>query len=135
MTFEVNTCSSFRVIYHTCLASSSRHNFDTGRINLDSFVFISAVLTRPSRPGNTFMQRPSNERSRGMVLSTINTTSLTCKSLLFRVHFWRSCNIGKYSFNHLVQKQLAKNWARLHCLRECRSSSENIPGGTARLRR
>ena len=117
-------------------ASSNKHNFEIGRIKLDSFVFISAVLIRPSRPGNTgFIHRPSNQRPRGMFLSTTNTRSSTSRFLLSPIHFWRSCSTGKYSFIHLVQKQLAKNWARLRCLRECRSSSVNMPGGITRLRR
>ena len=116
------------------VASSRRHNFVTGRKSLEVFVFTSAVRTCESSPRNTFVRRPSNQRHLGTVLSTTRTRSFTAKFRLFCSHFWRCCNVGMYSGIHWDQKQLAMNWACLHCLREYKSSLAKTLGGAKRFR-
>ena len=98
-------------------------------------VFTSAVRTRESSPGNTFVTQPSNQRDLGTVLSTTRTRSFTAKFLLFSSHLWRCCKVGAYSRTHRDQKQLARNWVCLHFLREYSSSLAKTPGGMARFRR
>ena len=114
-------------------ASSRRHSLVTGRVREESFVFTLAVQARESSPGNTFVTRPSNQRDLGTVLSTTRTRSFTAKFLLFSSHLWRCCKVGTYSRIHRDQKQLARNCACLHCLREYSSSSAKTPGGMARF--
>ena len=107
----------------------------TGRVREESFVFTSAVRTRECSPGNTFVTRTSNEWDLCTVLSTTRTRSFTAKFLLFSSHLWRCCKVGTYSRTHCNQKQLARNCACLHCLREYSSSLAKTPGGMARFRR
>ena len=126
-------CSHLLSVHH--VASSRRHNFVTGRRSLELFVLTSAVRTRRSSPGNTFVTRPNNQRHLGTVLSATRTRSFTAKFRLFSSHLWRCCNVGTYSRIHRDQKQSAMNWACLHCLREYRSSLAKTPRGTKRFRR
>lgn len=107
----------------------------TGRVSLESFVFTSAVHTHESSPGKTIVMRPRNQWHLGTVLSTMKTRSFTAKFLLLSGHLWYCCNVGTYSRIHHNLKQLARNCACLHCLREYSSSSAKTPGGMARFRR
>ena len=131
----VQTASQFNIrnTHGTLLHvdSSKRHNFVTVLTSLELFVLTCAKRTRESSPQNTFVMRPNNQRHRGTVLSSTGTGSFTPRSVLFGSHLWRYCSVATYSGIYRHQKQLGKNSACFHCLREYRLSSVKKHSGTA----
>ena len=57
------------------------------------------------------------------------TTSSTCKSLLGRVHFRRSCKLSRNSFLQRDQNSFAKCWTRLQRFLQYTSAGWKTPGG------
>ena len=112
---------NFKQVWHTdqplssgesfCMVrvSSSKHSFWIRRIRLEDLVFTTAVRTKPSFTGMTFIMRPRSQLPLGKQGSTRSTKSPTWAFPLGLLHLWRSCNAGIYSFNHRLPKWLPRS--------------------------
>ena len=88
-----------------------------------------AVRMRPSELRLTVQTRTSCQWPRGELSSLMITMSSTPTSFRDTVHFWRCCELSRYSFRHRDQNSLAKCWTRLQRFLQNLSAHVNTPGG------
>ena len=100
-----------------------------GRNSVEFLVLTSAVRTKPSLPGNTFVTWPSNQWAWRAFSIASRTRPLTAWLRRLRIHFLRSCSRGRHSRSHLAQKWFERIWPLCHSLREYRSLSWKSPSG------
>ena len=104
--------------------------FTIGRVKTVSFVLISTVLIRLSRPGKTLLTIAIGHNPLGIFFSCTRTKSPTRTSRWGFNHFWRKCKVVRYSRTHLVQKWFERIWACFHFLLPITESSLKSPMGT-----
>ena len=110
--------------------SRSKQSSSVGLSKTADFVFTLTRRTRLFLSGKTSKILPTGQQFQGHFSALTRTISLTERFLRCLNHFCLICRRGRYSFDHLFQKTLARYCTCLHLRHVRESSFWNMPGGS-----